>query len=527
LKTKLNFYFDTFVVFPNLEFYTIWIEDFHRWCDIEVPKMLAGEKYKKCPQVEGYPTFVNNFEDFEENLQIVSKRSDLKFEDKLFAIPVVNGISRFILNVIKKQKYKTGVDHFDLELRLGEISTFKLDPTDSWFSSHGVFTDNLMLLNIPFTVNLIGEQINDKILGKKWYVIDYDQYIPIMFNEIHLYKEVIDYIRDNDINLMFLTPQEEDRREGREKVYNNLVKFCISRGLSLNRIFYLNHTFLNKTKSYKIKPYMNKSKIDSINHYSVLGCAFYQNFHEKCKPLMSYKPSVDLEKKKRSKHFYYVIGQPKYERIEALKYFYSKGLLDKMNWASKYKLITTDKNFRPFKINLEEFNKITPKLFEEDLKNNIATSIPGRDYEFRDHFYIPKKIVEDSYISIVFSTEPRGYSKLYKYGEGTNMHIDEKILKPIISLHPFICYGNMGTLDYFRDIGYETFPEIFDESYDEIYDHIERLEFVIKQIEKISKLSLDKVHDLYNKVYPKLVKNRDLLLSMDIKKEYESWFEVE
>ena len=73
-----------------------------------------------------------------------------------------------------------------------------------------------------------------------------------------------------------------------------------------------------------------------------------------------------------------------------------------MNWASKYK------------INAKEFNKITPKLFEEDLKNNIATTIPGRGYEFKDSLYIPKKIVEDSYMSIVFSTDPGGYDdKLY------------------------------------------------------------------------------------------------------------------
>ena len=205
----------------------------------------------------------------------------------------------------------------------------------------------------------------------------------------------------------------------------------------------------------------------------------------------------------------------KFQRIVALKYFYNKGLLDKMNWSSKYK------------INEKEFNKITPKLFEDDLKYNIATSTPT-GYGFKDELYIPKKTVEDSYISIVFTTDPSGYDyKLYGDYEKTNKIIDEKIFKPIVYLHPFICFANPNTLSYFRDWGFETFPELFDESYDEINDHDERLEFVIKQIEQISKLPLDEMHDLYNKVYPKLVRNRDLLLSMDIKKEYESWFEVE
>mgnify|MGYP000079513997 CR=1 FL=1 len=52
-------------------------------------------------------------------------------------------------------------------------------------------------------------------------------------------------------------------------------------------------------------------------------------------------------------------------------------------------------------------------------------------------------------------------------------------------------------------------------------DDDERLEFILRQIENICNLSVDEVHELYNKVYSKLVKNRELFLSMDIKKEYE------
>ena len=68
---------------------------------------------------------------------------------------------------------------------------------------------------------------------------NYYNYIPTMCEEIDLYKDVIDYIRDNDINLMFLTPQEANI--DREKFYNTIVKFCISRNFSPDRIFYLNH----------------------------------------------------------------------------------------------------------------------------------------------------------------------------------------------------------------------------------------------------------------------------------------------
>ena len=508
----LNFYFDNFVLFPNLKFYK-------EYCNLHY-KNYSITVCQKFPYVNGYPKFVKNFENFEEKPQIVIKRSDLKFKDKPFALPIANGIPSFVWDIINNNvdiTKKTPLEYMTQEWMklpwswpefgpriedfIYDIYQFKRDNSE-YFSTHGWFINYLLWLDIPFTINSLNEKNNDKIFGKKWYVIDHLNYIHSMPYEMDLYKNTIDFIKDTDINLMFLTPQEPSTSS--DKFYN-IIKFCIDRNCLANKIFYLSQDFFVKNKIYKIKPYMCKEKNSIVNNYGILGPAFLLNVRQQQKYLTTYKPSFDLEKINRNKHFYFVVGNPKKERIKALLYFYSENLLNNMNWSSIYPI--------------KEASEITPKVFEDDLNYNICTN--ERELTFaevlKDDNYIPKKIVEDSYISIIFEVDPRGLNRI----------IDEKILKPIISLHPFIIYGNPYTLDYIRDMGFETFPEIFDESYDEIYDHIERLEFVIKQIEKISKLSLDKVHDLYNKVYPKLVKNRDLLLSMDIKKEYESWFEVE
>jgi hypothetical protein len=44
--------------------------------------------------------------------------------------------------------------------------------------------------------------------------------------------------------------------------------------------------------------------------------------------------------------------------------------------------------------------------------------------------------------------------------------VSEKTFKPIELSHPFIIYGNQGTLPYLHGLGFETFGHIIDESYD-------------------------------------------------------------
>jgi hypothetical protein len=44
----------------------------------------------------------------------------------------------------------------------------------------------------------------------------------------------------------------------------------------------------------------------------------------------------------------------------------------------------------------------------------------------------------------------------------------EKVFKPVIYFQPFVMLNQYKTLSEFRDLGFETFPEIIDESYDDI-----------------------------------------------------------
>lgn len=58
----------------------------------------------------------------------------------------------------------------------------------------------------------------------------------------------------------------------------------------------------------------------------------------------------------------------------------------------------------------------------------------------------------------------------------------EKTYKPIAIGHPFLVFGTAGTLEMFRNKGYETFPELFDESYDTELDKSKRLEKIVNNL---------------------------------------------
>lgn len=60
--------------------------------------------------------------------------------------------------------------------------------------------------------------------------------------------------------------------------------------------------------------------------------------------------------------------------------------------------------------------------------------------------------------------------------------ITEKTFKPIAFQHPFLIYGNTGTLAKLQQLGFVTFENLFDESYDSIVDSYPRGTALIQNI---------------------------------------------
>jgi len=88
-----------------------------------------------------------------------------------------------------------------------------------------------------------------------------------------------------------------------------------------------------------------------------------------------------------------------------------------------------------------------------------------------------------------------------------------KIYKTIHNLHPFLILGQPGLLSFLRSQGFETFPEFFDESYDDVLCPDKRFKKVCQEVERLCRMSRQTVQEIYNKILPKLIKNREVLES--------------
>jgi len=94
-------------------------------------------------------------------------------------------------------------------------------------------------------------------------------------------------------------------------------------------------------------------------------------------------------------------------------------------------------------------------------------------------FHVPIDYCRESYIYIVTET----------HIDNGCFFLSEKSYKPIAIGMPFMILGNPGTLQYLREKGYATFSDWIDESYDLDLPLEERIDIIVQNLIKISKMS--------------------------------------
>jgi len=117
----------------------------------------------------------------------------------------------------------------------------------------------------------------------------------------------------------------------------------------------------------------------------------------------------------------------------------------------------------------------------------------------------------DSYINIV----PMSYFEMSHDG----MDLDEKPIKPIVGLQPFILLGEPGLLQYLRDIGYKTFHPFIDETYDTTLDDDERFDKIVAEVNRLSSLTYDELDAFMIDILPILEHNAKLQRERFINKD--------
>ena len=76
-------------------------------------------------------------------------------------------------------------------------------------------------------------------------------------------------------------------------------------------------------------------------------------------------------------------------------------------------------------------------------------------------------------------------------------------------LQPFILFGAPGYLKYIKDLGFKTFDGFIDESYDLEYNDGKRFKMLCDEILRLSKISLEELHNWYISIIPILEYNRN------------------
>jgi hypothetical protein len=137
-----------------------------------------------------------------------------------------------------------------------------------------------------------------------------------------------------------------------------------------------------------------------------------------------------------------------------------------------------------------------PKKFEKP---------PSQSRDWRWSTLLPE-LINKTYFNIITEThhdiEP----------DFDSLFITEKLCKALIT-EPFILVGNTKMLEYVRDKGFETYPELFDESYDLIKNPKDRLDFVLDEVERVCNMGVEELEKIYKSVLWKVEHNRNVMLN--------------
>lgn len=242
------------------------------------------------------------------------------------------------------------------------------------------------------------------------------------------------------------------------------------------------------------------------NNLLISSCKKIQDIKIHPTNILGYKSEYIKESEiliNRTKHFVCPNrNSNKEHRFTLGCYFESKNLWDKIYASFLFKAFNAD-----------IMNGLNA-TFKQSLKNSMNSFIEKlpiqMDTEFltdsqRQSFEVmrafKKEIYLDSYIHIVTETNFKN-----------DIFPTEKIINPMIVLQPFIVVGAPGYLKYIQSLGFKTFNGFIDESYDNEYNNELRFQLLCKEIDRLSNLSLDEIHNWYVSIIPVLEYNRNFAI---------------
>lgn len=140
-------------------------------------------------------------------------------------------------------------------------------------------------------------------------------------------------------------------------------------------------------------------------------------------------------------------------------------------------------------------SKLLEKLIEqigEPLEQVMNINLSGTRTNSPLHF--------NSYFNIIVNYISHGNKR-------KGIDLDEKLFRPVMHLQPFIVMGSYELLKRFKKHGFKTFHPFIDESYDDEENDTIRMEMMLKEVDKLCRMSRDEIDSWYYKIHDRLIYN--------------------
>ena len=231
----------------------------------------------------------------------------------------------------------------------------------------------------------------------------------------------------------------------------------------------------------------------------------FNSYSNKCSVVNYY--DVDLDKI-RDKKFLMLNRRLRPHRI------YSTCLFNKLNILDQFLISYDVTSMQLFEMDGENISMhIEDAEYAKVLSDEFArlkNESPKRTIDFEDlenvwgFNFENKEPYLDSYIHITSETN------FFEIGG----YFSEKTWKPMGHLQPFIFMGPANALKELKKLGFRTFAPFIDESYDNELDPELRFKMIMAEIERLSKMDINEIHNWYKTIFNSiLLHNQNVLFS--------------
>lgn len=306
-----------------------------------------------------------------------------------------------------------------------------------------------------------------------WYRIDEWQRKNTKFDE-----NILNDVRNKKAGLIlsgdsdtFTTIPKYGRKGHEQNIINYIIKTSNRLGVSTDRVIYIDSNYITEK---------------FLNRFNLKGLWFNwpEIFYEPTDTSII-KESIIL-KKPRQKKFLHLGGRARDYRLQ-----FANELLKLPNFRN-------DSFFSVSKGSFIDFFTKENKFMETILLDDVQIENLQED----EANLIPLEFFGESYVNIVpMSNFYLNYSQI---------EMNEKLFKPIITMLPFIVLGEPNTLNVLHELGYKTFDKWIDESYDTTLDDRERFIKVLEEVKKLNQLSKEQLNDMLLDMLPVLEHNLNL-----------------